>query len=425
MRRLTIIKTLAFIGIGFLLLQLISYVSIFKKQPLSKLEANEGDLQKENNRNLYILVYLFQSKCNGHLVPVFVVEPAVLKAWISVNESTDHNNCVFFCKEKNIVTFGVLDSDWKNKNDAFIKSLKSGGLTVRRFTEEDPGFVSANRSSLVHIPTHYLIGQGNRTDPLIHLVVFYTRTDSYFWHSAIVLPQGPDHVIPKITFAHTSGAYDRFTLTRARIDGLWVFLPHTVKEFLNQVPQSTFIECNHTRAALFVGKYGRDDSKKAQLFTRKSRQLLSRAKDVLDDLGVRFWLSSGTCLGWFRQCDIISYSKDIDIGIFIKDYKEDIVNAFESRGLRLKHVFGKRSTMYGMAEQRRGLATSSNTSFPSLHFAGRSCWNCVCEFRARLSRTSEPTMEKTGSCRWPRGTGRRAPQTCSPMECGPNKSGKK
>ena len=93
----------------------------------------------------------------------------------------------------------------------------------------------------------------------------------------------------------------RFTLTRARIDGLWVFLPHTVKEFLEQVSQSTFIECNHTRAAFFFSKFGRDESEKAQLFTRKARQLLSRAKEVLDDLGVRFWLSSGTCLGIFNM----------------------------------------------------------------------------------------------------------------------------
>lgn len=45
--------------------------------------------------------------------------------------------------------------------------------------------------------------------------------------------------------------------------------------------------------------------------------------------------------GWFRQCSVISYSRDVDIGIFIADYQDDIVPAFTDAGLSLKHKFGK------------------------------------------------------------------------------------
>ncbi|XP_031696821.1 fukutin-like, partial [Anarrhichthys ocellatus] len=45
--------------------------------------------------------------------------------------------------------------------------------------------------------------------------------------------------------------------------------------------------------------------------------------------------------GWFRQCSIISYSRDVDIGIFIEDFRSDIVAAFRNAGLSLKHKFGK------------------------------------------------------------------------------------
>jgi hypothetical protein len=48
-----------------------------------------------------------------------------------------------------------------------------------------------------------------------------------------------------------------------------------------------------------------------------------------------------TILGWFRQCGIISYSKDVDFGIWIKDHKPEIIDAMEAAGLPLKHVFGK------------------------------------------------------------------------------------
>ena len=45
--------------------------------------------------------------------------------------------------------------------------------------------------------------------------------------------------------------------------------------------------------------------------------------------------------GWFRQCDIIPYSKDVDLGIWIKDYKPEMVQAFEKAGLPLRFLFGK------------------------------------------------------------------------------------
>lgn len=45
--------------------------------------------------------------------------------------------------------------------------------------------------------------------------------------------------------------------------------------------------------------------------------------------------------GYFRQCDIIPYSKDVDIGIFITDYSEKILPEFLDHGFTLKHWFGR------------------------------------------------------------------------------------
>uniref|UniRef100_A0A8C9L2K7 Fukutin n=1 Tax=Pavo cristatus TaxID=9049 RepID=A0A8C9L2K7_PAVCR len=42
-----------------------------------------------------------------------------------------------------------------------------------------------------------------------------------------------------------------------------------------------------------------------------------------------------------KQCNVIPYSKDVDLGIFIRDYKADIIPAFQKAGLPLKHKFGK------------------------------------------------------------------------------------
>ncbi|XP_074053687.1 ribitol-5-phosphate transferase FKTN isoform X8 [Macrotis lagotis] len=88
-------------------------------------------------------------------------------------------------------------------------------------------------------------------------------------------------------------------------------------------------------------KYHDDITVEAVLFQKNAKTLLHLAATTLKDLGVRFWLSSGTCLGWYRQCSIIPYSKDVDLGIFIQDYTSDIITAFQNVGLSLKHKFGK------------------------------------------------------------------------------------
>lgn len=46
-------------------------------------------------------------------------------------------------------------------------------------------------------------------------------------------------------------------------------------------------------------------------------------------------------LGWFRQCDLIPYSKDVDIGIWITDYKDGVIQRLQDSGLTLIHRFGK------------------------------------------------------------------------------------
>lgn len=51
--------------------------------------------------------------------------------------------------------------------------------------------------------------------------------------------------------------------------------------------------------------------------------------------------SSPLAVGWFRQCSVISYSRDVDIGVFIEDYRPGIIPAFRDAGLSLKHQFGK------------------------------------------------------------------------------------
>ena len=89
----------------------------------------------------------------------------------------------------------------------------------------------------------------------------------------------------------------RFSIEEKVIDGIHLNVPADPDKLASEQNQSRFTGCNITNARQFYSKYGRDVSADALLFKRKALEVLTAAVSALDRLGVRFWLSSGTCLG--------------------------------------------------------------------------------------------------------------------------------
>ena len=91
--------------------------------------------------------------------------------------------------------------------------------------------------------------------------------------------------------------FERFPIEEKVIDGIPISIPADLKKLTSETSQSQFTGCNLSNAQAYYGKYGRDVSQDAVLFKKKALEVLSTAINTLDRLGVRFWLSSGTCLG--------------------------------------------------------------------------------------------------------------------------------
>lgn len=92
----------------------------------------------------------------------------------------------------------------------------------------------------------------------------------------------------------------RFSFTEVAIDQIPMKVPQQPAQFLSTMQQSQFLECDLKQARRFYSEYGEDMSPDAVLFRQQARKLVAVAKQALDELGVRFWLSSGTCLGRTR-----------------------------------------------------------------------------------------------------------------------------
>ncbi|NWR21147.1 FKTN protein, partial [Emberiza fucata] len=222
-----------------------------------------------------------------------------------------------------------------------FRTAEKMGFQWLKIINKDPRLDGMDDLSGMEIPLHYIFKLASHA---IHLVVFYERSGNFLWHGPLRLKQHMDRkFVPfrKLHFGRYPGAYEKPELLLVSIDDLKVQIPKNPSSFLQEMSHSRFLECRYREARAFFQLYPDDASLDAVEFRKKAKSLLHLAALTLNNLGVKFWLSSGTCLGWFRQCNVIPHSKDVDLGIFIRDYKADIIPAFQKAGLPLKHKFGK------------------------------------------------------------------------------------
>lgn len=77
------------------------------------------------------------------------------------------------------------------------------------------------------------------------------------------------------------------------------------------------------------------------LKSRDDKRLnLLDAKRIFDSLGVTFWLSNGTLLGFYRENDFIEHDPDIDVGVWQSDWDPVILVSFLSNGFKLYREYG-------------------------------------------------------------------------------------
>ena len=116
-------------------------------------------------------------------------------------------------KFPHLFTFLILSSLFTNcyLQEDFTDEFKKDGFEVLMFTDHDPRVVNTETS--YQVPTHYLFFRGGHS---IHLLVFYEREGSFWWHGALSWGQwakgDPDEVkvnLSHVPFGKHAGAYDK------------------------------------------------------------------------------------------------------------------------------------------------------------------------------------------------------------------------
>lgn len=107
--------------------------------------------------------------------------------------------------------------------------------------------------------------------------------------------------------------------------------------------------CNTTASKKWWDTYG---TQKGNL--KNARSTLWDWKLVLDEVGLPLKISSGTLLGWYRQCDFIPYTSDLDTTMPIWAYTPELLDACVKHNFKVLRTFGNSS----LANPRGGWETT-------------------------------------------------------------------
>ncbi len=88
---------------------------------------------------------------------------------------------------------------------------------------------------------------------------------------------------------------------------------------------------------------------------RRCLENLLIAKKVLNSLGMKYWLTDGTLLGFYRDGNFIQGDTDVDIGVFIDEWTPQLISTFKKNGLRLLRVNGSKDRGLEYTFTRKGV----------------------------------------------------------------------
>mgnify|MGYP006282747293 CR=1 FL=1 len=64
---------------------------------------------------------------------------------------------------------------------------------------------------------------------------------------------------------------------------------------------------------------------------------------MFDYHNVSFWITDGTLLGYYRENDFINHDHDMDIAVFIDDWKDEILVDLKRKEFKLLYIYGDKS----------------------------------------------------------------------------------
>ncbi|KAK0428729.1 hypothetical protein QR680_010974 [Steinernema hermaphroditum] len=141
-----------------------------------------------------------------------------------------------------------------------------------------------------------------------------------------------------IEYGNEVRAVEKFRVVPFDLDGHSFFVPENVDRFLWSWKRSKFVECLN----LDMNRTSHEDFQAVALEVSKLRSLAA-------GYGVTLTLSSGSLLGWYRECSVIPHTHDWDFTINVEEHSPNLIQALEmSSEIGFHYVYSEPSNCFQM-----------------------------------------------------------------------------
>ena len=131
-------------------------------------------------------------------------------------------------------------------------------------------------------------------------------------------------------------------MTIEDLQGVKLSIPMPIQQFLFDYNHSKFLECNFELSKMHAKEIEKNMKKIKNVL--KSLNYLTK---TLESMQKHYSLLEGTLLGWYRDCGVIPYTQDADIGLWIEEFEEKIIDKFiGNEKIRLLLSFGNPNDSY-------------------------------------------------------------------------------
>lgn len=241
----------------------------------------------------------------------------------------------------NIVSFGVFENDSQKFQDfnQWRELRPRWWLTEAVGTDYRRLHPKEEHAIYTSVVTHYFFVSATS---IVHVAVIFER-NNFFWVAGIKdsLLASRYRFLTNLTYAiPLPMAVDKFEcdlIPFMAYPPYNVCIPNDMEYYLWQIPQAKFFECHYdTIVYPFKRQY-----KMSEADTSPQKEALREVVAIAKELRIPLMIIFGTLLGWYRQCDYIVESLDMDTAMMDYEWKKEMFDrVFRSKTLTMYRRLG-------------------------------------------------------------------------------------
>lgn len=216
--------------------------------------------------------------------------------------------------DEKFITLGIFENQTYALKKGLMKLKLPDTWTFEEHQQVDYRIVSVIKIKSL-VTAHYTFSSPEAGT--LHLAVIFPRSNSYYWISEFT-----DHNFPLTNYSiPLPMAVESFECNYFNVSEYHTFcLPKNRSHYLWQLKYAKFTECHYEDV---VWKFEREYPLE-KIDTRNHALGIGEMMRIARKFEVPIWIAYGSLLGWYRQCDYIVHSKDMDTAMFAHDFSYDM-----------------------------------------------------------------------------------------------------